>query len=520
MSALVVVGTAVAVILGGSMRVWAATPATLQDKLSAGDPAVGAHFGWSVSISGDTAIVGAPQRGMDCCPPGAAYVFVANAAGGNVWKQVAKLTASDQDGPVFNFGDSVAISGDTAVVGAPGSGTAYVFARDHGGPDAWGQVAKLTTDVPHSFLFGWAVDIDGEFIIVGDSGVAFVFFRNSGGVDAWGQVAALTPGDPAVARGFGIAVSIRGGFAAVGASEDNQDANESGAAYIYFRHRGGPDAWGQAAKLKALNISADAHFGQSVSLGADGIVVGAPGTDRSAGAAHVFVNKGGTTNTWFETVTLRASLDAGFVRFGHSVSVRHDLIVVGAYSAFGRAAHTGAAYLFGRDRGGPENWGELAKVAAADIVHEGTGVFGLEVSTDGTRALVGAYGAEAAYACELDELDDPGAACGRAPVNQLVSLSGVTTSCCAGSEFVITARLTNTSGIPLPFPYFRVIALSGGNVLSNADDGPGGVGSRLTPDVADGILSPRETTVVRFSIALATRKPFLFLVNVLSAPPP
>jgi len=212
---------------------------TFEDvKLTASDAAGGDSFGLRVSISGDTAIVGARQNDDACipvtsfCESGSAYVFGRDVGGADNWGEVAKLTASDAALDDF-FGTSVSISGDTAIVGADtdddggsASGSAYVFGRDVGGADNWGQVAKLTaSDAAGGDLFGISVSISGDTAIVGarggdgpvvNSGSAYVFGRDFGGADNWGQVAKLTASDAAGGDFFGIFVSISGDTAMVG----------------------------------------------------------------------------------------------------------------------------------------------------------------------------------------------------------------------------------------------------------------------------------------------------------------
>ncbi|MCU0304656.1 MAG: FG-GAP repeat protein [Thermoanaerobaculales bacterium] len=203
-----------------------------------------AEFGRSVSVDGDLIVVGMDdlENGEDS---GAAHVFRRDGGTGS-WGRVAKLTASD-GAPDAIFGWSVAIDGDTAIVGAFGaahagvdSGCAYVFQRDHGGPDAWGQVVKLVpADGDEDDYFGKSVSITADTAIIGapsvndngySSGSAYLFRRDQGGVDAWGQVAKITPDDGAAYDSFGCSVSIDGDTAIVGAQHDNDNGSASGSA--------------------------------------------------------------------------------------------------------------------------------------------------------------------------------------------------------------------------------------------------------------------------------------------------
>ena len=164
--------------------------------------------------------------------------------------EIAKLTASDAADSDF-FGRAVSISVDTAIVGAHldndggvDSGSAYVFGRDVGGADNWGQVAKLTAlDDVGNLNFGRAVSISGDTAIVGaetnngdiiiQTGAAYVFGRDVGGADNWGQVAKLTSSDGARFDLFGESVSISGDTVIVGATSDDDGGDSSGSAYVF-----------------------------------------------------------------------------------------------------------------------------------------------------------------------------------------------------------------------------------------------------------------------------------------------
>ena len=173
-------------------------------KLTASDGAAGDRFGYSVAVDGDTAVAGAFGDADNGSASGSAYVFTREFG---LWRQSAKLTASD-GAAGDRFGYSVAVDGDTAVAGAFGdadngsaSGSAYVFTRESG---VWSQSAKLTaTDGARGDYFGWSVAVDGDTAVVGalfdddngsQSGAAYVFTRESG---VWSQSAKLTSSDGA-----------------------------------------------------------------------------------------------------------------------------------------------------------------------------------------------------------------------------------------------------------------------------------------------------------------------------------
>ncbi|MBI1877004.1 MAG: FG-GAP repeat protein, partial [Chloroflexi bacterium] len=197
-------------------------------KITASNGAAFHQFGLAVSVSGDTAVVGANQ---DAGGPGAAYIYERNQGGLNNWGQTKIITASDG---AFNdqFGISVAISGDTIVVGAwrdnSDQGAAYIFDRNQGGANNWGQVKKLlASDGVASDQFGIFVAISGNTVVVGASGddalkgAAYVFDRNQGGANNWGQVKKLLASDGVASDGFGNSVAISGDTTVVGAHFDN-----------------------------------------------------------------------------------------------------------------------------------------------------------------------------------------------------------------------------------------------------------------------------------------------------------
>ena len=279
--------------------------------------------------------------------------------------EIVKLTASDANANDL-FGCSVAVDGDYAIVGAEfdddggtSSGSAYIFNRNQGGADNWGQQAKLTaSDAAASDWFGSAVSIDGDYAIVGapwdddggiGSGSAYVFHRNEGGPDNWGQVAKLTASDAAAGDHFGYSVSISGDYAIVGAYLDDDGGSASGSAYIFNRNQGGADNWGQVAKLTASDAAASDWFGNSVSISGDYAIVGINpmiSGDKCSGSAYLFYrNKGGADN-WGQLTKLTASDAAGGDFFGYSVSISGDYAIVGAIYDDDAGDASGSAYLF------------------------------------------------------------------------------------------------------------------------------------------------------------------------------
>src|SRR6266498_4028747 len=313
-------------------------------KLTAGDAASGDQFGAAVGISGEIAVVGAPVDDTAAGPnAGSAYVFVRSGTG---WSQQAKLTASDAAaGDIFGF--SVAVTGDTVVVGASGdnmlAGSAYVFVRSGTG---WSQQAKLTaSDAASGDRFGDAVGISGNTVVVGasdaasDAGSAYVFVRSG---TSWSQQAMLTASDAAVFDLFGRALAVSGDTAVVGAISDDTDAGpDAGSAYVFVRSGTG---WSQQAKLTASDAASGDRFGDAVGISGDTAVVGAQFGDTIAGSAYVFVRSG---TSWSQQAKLTASDAAAFDFFGAAVAISGDTVVVGALADDTDAgSNAGSAYVF------------------------------------------------------------------------------------------------------------------------------------------------------------------------------
>jgi phage baseplate assembly protein gpV len=281
-------------------------------KLTADDGAGTDEFGKSVSIDGDTIVIGAWHDDDKGSNSGSAYVFTRtrcwNETTGDVsssYTQVAKLTADDGAG---KFGISVSIDGDTIVIEAGNDDSAYVFTRDTAGDLAsgWTQVAKLVADDgAGGDSFGNSVSINGDTIVIGadhsdnmgtDSGSAYVFTRDTAGdlASGWTQVAKLTADDAAVYDQFGISVSIDGDTIVIGARKDDDGPRDSGSAYVFTRDTAGDLAsgWTQVTKLHADDRNQHDHFGTSVSVDGGMIVIGALFHDANglgdSGSAYVY----------------------------------------------------------------------------------------------------------------------------------------------------------------------------------------------------------------------------------------
>ncbi len=407
---LVVTGTLMAsqALIGPSSPTAEATNLNELKKLLASDAQPDDEFGYSVAVSGDTAVVGAHREDALATNAGAAYVFQRAEGGTENWGEVKKLTASDAEAD-DRFGWSVAVSGDTIVVGAYREDTAasfagavYVFQRDEGGTNNWGEVKKLTaSDAQAGDRFGWSVAISGDTAVIGAqhedtwgsfAGAAYLLARDQGGTNNWGEVKKLTASDAQAGDEFGYSVAASANIALIGSRGEDSAAGDAGAAYIYRRDEGGVDNWGEMKKLVASDAQISDEFGWSAAVSGATAVIGAyqedaGGTD--AGAAYVFQRNQGGADNWGEVIKLTAADAHAFDRFGYSVAISGDTTVVGARWKDSAGINSGAAYLFRRNEGGPGNWGEVTKLIASDA--DGGDKAGMSVGISNDTALVGAF---------------------------------------------------------------------------------------------------------------------------------
>jgi hypothetical protein len=317
---------------GGEAYVFVRSGSTWSEQATLADPAgISADdFGNSVAISGSTAVIGAPDS---ISTVGEAYVFVRS---GTTWSQQAALT--DPGATVGDqFGQSVAITGSTTVIGAPGgsgAGVAYVFVRSG---TAWAQQTELTAaDAASGDDFGSSVAISGSTALVGNpfhnsnTGTASVFVRSG---TSWSQQTELTDPGATANDQFGHSVAITGSTAVVG----TPGGAGTGVAYVFVRSG---TSWSQQAELTAVGGAAGDKFGSSVTVSGTTAVVGADAGNAGTGAAYTFVRAG---TAWTQQAELTASGGAAGDDFGHSVAIAGSTIVAGAD---GTSSSAGAAYLF------------------------------------------------------------------------------------------------------------------------------------------------------------------------------
>lgn len=317
------------------------------------------EFGVAVAVDDGVAIVGAKRDDDGGIDAGAAYVF---RRVGDEWFDDGKLVASDASAGDL-FGRRVAVSGDIAVVGANRndaagfhSGAAYVFRYDPA-IQAWFEEQKLTpSDATADDLFGTAVSVRGDVVVVGslsdsglgmDAGSAYVF-RYDAAVSAWFEEQKLVAPDGSEGDFFGFAVSLDDGVAAIGAF--NADFSDTGAVYV-FRHSGATaPPWSLEQKIVRAEPVSGGRFGWSVSISSDMLIIGAPST-----VAFVFRHN---VSGWFEERVLTSPDPHPGDEFGYSVGIRQTSVaaymaIVGAPMEDNVGFLSGGAYLY---RASGANW--------------------------------------------------------------------------------------------------------------------------------------------------------------------
>ncbi len=325
---------------------------TQEAKLTASDGAAYDYFGVNTSIDGDTVVISASYDDDNSFDSGSVYVFTRS---GTTWTQEAKLTPTD--GAAYdNFGKSVSIEGDTVVVGAnyndddgSNSGSAYVFTRSG---TTWTQEAKLTaSDGAAGDQFGYIVSIDENTIMVSamydddngtDSGSTYVFTRSG---TTWTQEAKLTASDGAAGDNFGRHVRVEGDTTIIGAfSDDTDNGTDTGSAYIFTRTG---TSWVQEAKLVAADGATGDKFGVFVDIDGDTTLIGAYSDDNDygngTGSAYVFTLSDGY---WTQQKRLTPRDGANISYFGISGCLDGDQALVSSTRDRINSVKTGSVYFF------------------------------------------------------------------------------------------------------------------------------------------------------------------------------
>ena len=395
----------------------AATPPVSLVQLAELTPSTRASndwFGISIAVSGNTVVVGDFDANIENY--GAVYVYVKPASGWANMTQVAKLTSSDNG---EGFGVSVAVSGNTIVVGAAntsnfsrsrlnrqnfdlpaaGPGAAYVFVKPASGWKDMTETAKLTaSDGQPGDAFGDSVSISGPTIAVGaffapDSsgnsfaGKAYVFVRpGSGWSGGLNETAKLTASDSQLLNYMGASIAISGTTVVVGAYGHN---NFQGTAYVFAEPSGGWSSMTQTAELTASDGKGSDDLGFSSSISGSTVVIGAVNAAVGKGAAYVFMKPSAGWSNMTQTAELRAPNAAQGDAFGQSASISGNLVVVGAPGAnVGASQLQGAAYVFAKPSSGWKNSSTATELTASDGAANDN--LGVSAAISGSAIVAGA----------------------------------------------------------------------------------------------------------------------------------
>jgi hypothetical protein len=368
----------------------AVTPCQIEDKFYSSpyayvnepsDPM--SNFGQSVDIDRNFMIVGKPLEQQTMAPSpmihaGSATLYHCD---GNAWYELQELRIANPT-VSMEMGSSVAIAGDTIILGAPkenaastSAGAVYMFENIGG---TWTETAKLEADDGMAGdLFGTSVAIKGNTIVIGaegvaaETGAAYIFHREA---LTWSQQAKIVANDGDGNDHFGHSVAVNIDTVLIGSLQagvgGTSAINAEGAAYVFVRD--GPymdtlySSWSQQAKLYANDGYAMAWFGKSVALGENIAIIGAPGRytaygggpNLHGGAVYTFIKNG---MNWVQDQKLVASDASPTDRFGFSVDLDKDenFIAVGANLVDRHEIDVGSVYIFAKERPPSTNWVEL-----------------------------------------------------------------------------------------------------------------------------------------------------------------
>lgn len=389
--------------------------------LTAPDPSPSDKFGWTVAISGDTAVVGAPNEDIAwgtgiLRDAGAVYVYTRL---GNEWNFQSKIVANNPQIEDY-FGIAVDIDGNTIVVGAHGKdidgmenvGAAYVYSRQG---YTWNLEKILTDTEPRQDdNYGAAVAIDNGIVAIGaqgkditrtaplppylDAGKVFLYFQPEPG--KWLLKKELQANDTKMGGSFGASVSLEGEYLVVGATELNPYSRKDvemgpGSAYIFSRSNG----WNLDSKIDADADKRGDAFGYSVSVHGTTVVVGAPsadpktdhGTITNGGKVYVFNKTGGN---WIQSSLVTLEDSSSFDHFGRAVDINSNVLLVGAEGrSYFDKFRAGAAFIFTEAK--RNEWVKQTSIVS-DGPHQDQG-FGQAVALDNNYLLIGASGSTTGY---------------------------------------------------------------------------------------------------------------------------
>ncbi len=295
-----------------------------------------------------------------------------------------------------NFGKSVAVSGNYSIIGAwtddergPEAGAAYIYFRADEKTDHWILKERLLASDGEAFNnFGGKVAIEGDYAFVAAqgnddfAGAIYIFKREAEGEDVWTEIQKITAPDKSSGDYFGTSITVNNGRMAVGAYGEDDKGRSAGAVYTYELNE---DQWKFETKIHDQEGAANDRFGSSVVLNQNTLIVGA-NRDNKAGSIIIFEKK---ESGWNQTLKIFSSDGKAKDRFGCSLALSGDYLAVGADGAEG---FMGAVYIFEKNLGGANNWGEVKKIQPIDADSDDR--FGKTIAMSGNYLLVGSEGHE------------------------------------------------------------------------------------------------------------------------------
>jgi|GEM_PF-4311367 len=367
--------------------------------------------GGSIDIDGYTVITGAEQDESSGAPnSGAAFIYYKNQGGIDNYGLVVELTGSDTDAG-DQFGAAVAVDGNYAVVGArtaefssgfpTETGTAFIFKKDEGGADNWGEVDRLAGAFTAGSNFGNAVAIEGDIVAIGALGTSVggqVNVYENDGADNFLAVGAAIPNPTSVAGSrFGTSVALLGDLLFVGADSANSANGFSGEVYVFDRNNGGANNWGLIQTITPP-VNGQIRFGDNIDANGPYLIISADRETHSgvtwAGAAYLYDNSSGSYSV--NTKFTRSSPQLRDF-FGADVGINDGRAIIGMPSTNGEANEDGGAFIYFEDQLGIGVWGEEEALSPwsnppinTNIDFEADSQYGSAVAIDLAWAGVGA----------------------------------------------------------------------------------------------------------------------------------
>ena len=337
-----------------------------QQKLSEPSPAKDNRFGTGVAISGDTAVIGAPNRQFH---RGAAYVFNRS---GSVWALAQTIVPADVKAGDY-FGLSTALTADTLAISSYGqndfTGAVYVYKLANG---VWTPQTEITGPAGAFGYFGYDVALSGNTLLAGsdgqasDRGFAYVYTETDG---VWNLQQRLGAKDGLADDSFGWSLALSGDTALIGAQ--GKDGGK-GAAYTFTRSG---NVWKQEQKFSLLLGTTDDSFSYALGINGETAVITAFGAKGGLGQAFVYERIAGV---WLLKQTLSTHDAADNLYFGYSLAANPNRIAIGSQSDSG-----GLVYIFDLVEG---KWTEGQRLFATDA--SDNDYFGQSIALEGDTAIV------------------------------------------------------------------------------------------------------------------------------------